>query len=69
MRSSIGQGSMFEVIVPLADAADFVPAKKRFADKLPVTSLHGTTVLCIDNEHTILEGMQTDYSVNGAPHH
>jgi CheY-like chemotaxis protein len=66
MRSRLGRGSSFEVIVPLADAADFVPAKKRSADKLPVSSLQGTTVLCIDNEHTILEGMHGLLSKWGA---
>ena len=66
MRSSIGQGSTFEVVVPLADAADFVPAKKKFTDKFPVASLHGTTILCVDNEHTILEGMHGLLSKWGA---
>ncbi|MGI9223612.1 MAG: NahK/ErcS family hybrid sensor histidine kinase/response regulator [Woeseiaceae bacterium] len=66
MRSSIDQGSTFEVIVPLADAADFVPARKRSADKLPVSSLQGTTILCVDNEHTILEGMHGLLSKWGA---
>ena len=66
MRSSIDQGSTFEVIVPRAEAADFVPAKKRSADKMPVSSLQGTTVLCIDNEYSILEGMHGLLSKWGA---
>ena len=66
MHSSIDQGSTFEVIVPLADAADFIPARKRSADKLPVSSLQDTTILCVDNEHTILEGMHGLLSKWGA---
>jgi signal transduction histidine kinase len=66
MHSSIDQGSTFEVLVPLADAADFVPARKRSADKLPVSSLQDTTILCVDNEHTILEGMHGLLSKWGA---
>jgi Na+/proline symporter/signal transduction histidine kinase len=66
MRSVLGRGSTFEVIVPLADAADFVPPRKRASDRQAASSLSGTTILCIDNEHSILDGMHGLLSKWGA---
>jgi len=66
MRSELGKGSTFEVAVPFADGADRVPLVRAKVDRLPAASLEGTTVLCIDNEHTILDGMHGLLSKWGA---
>jgi len=66
MRSDIDRGSIFEVLVPLADRADAVPTVRSFIDKAPASSLDGTIILCVDNEHSILEGMQGLLSKWGA---
>jgi Na+/proline symporter/signal transduction histidine kinase len=66
MRSEIDRGSTFEVLVPRADRADAVPAVRGLIDKAPASSLDGTIILCVDNEHTILEGMQGLLSKWGA---
>jgi CheY-like chemotaxis protein len=66
MRSVLGSGSIFEVIVPMADAADFVPPRRLVADRQSASSLNGTTILCIDNEHEILDGMHGLLSKWGA---
>jgi CheY-like chemotaxis protein len=66
MRSEIDRGSVFEVLVPLANPADARPAVVSLIDKAPASSLDGTIILCVDNEHTILEGMQGLLSKWGA---
>ena len=66
MRSEIDRGSTFEVLVPLADRAEAAPTIRSMIDKAPVSSLDGTIILCIDNEHSILEGMQGLLSKWGA---
>ena len=66
MRSEIDRGSTFEVLVPLANRADARPAVGSLIDKAPASSLDGTIILCVDNEHTILEGMQGLLSKWGA---
>jgi len=58
MRSEIGKGSTFEVAVPLADGADRAPIVRERSDRLPAVSMDGAIVLCIDNEHTVLDGMR-----------
>jgi signal transduction histidine kinase len=57
LKSKFGRGSRFSVAVPLAAAAvdkPVLPALPRSA----AGSLAGTTVLCIDNEPSILDGMR-----------
>ncbi len=56
--SSVGRGSMFAVEVPLGP---LLPAEAPAArDAAPVAApLAGMTVLCIDNEPAILDGMRT----------
>jgi CheY-like chemotaxis protein len=56
--STVGRGSRFSVEVPHSSAA---PAKEPARQLLPIDrgQLAGIAVLCIDNEHTILEGMET----------
>ncbi len=66
MRSKIDRGSTFEVLVPLADRADAMPTFRGLIDKAPASSLDGTIILCVDNEHSILEGMQGLLSKWGA---
>ena len=58
VRSVSGRGSKFSVEVPLTAAA---PASQPQQGVLTIdrTQLLGTTVLCIDNEPTILDGMDT----------
>lgn len=57
MRSEIGKGSTFEVVVPLADGSDRAPIVREKPDWLPAASMDGAIVLCVDNEHTVLDGM------------
>jgi CheY-like chemotaxis protein len=58
VRSQAGQGSRFSVEVPLSSAA---PVKQQQPGFVSVdrTKLQGMTVLCIDNEPKILDGMET----------
>ena len=58
LRSRVGHGSAFEVSVPhtaavLATTAAMPPPAA------PLGQVAGTTVLCIDNEQAVLEGMET----------
>jgi Na+/proline symporter/signal transduction histidine kinase len=55
VRSWPGRGSVFSVRVPLAVTAPTVPTMAT----LPADALGGTRVLCIDNEDSILIGMQS----------
>jgi len=57
MRSEIDRGSTFEVLVPRAEKVDVVPVDHPVPDRVPASSLDGSMILCVDNEHTILEGM------------
>jgi DNA-binding NtrC family response regulator len=58
VRSRLGQGSCFSVTVPLATPAAIenrVQELSAVGEKAP---LQGLTVLCVDNEPDILEGMK-----------
>ena len=57
MRSRIDAGSTFEVIVPRAARIEISATDPKSPDSFPASSLNGASILCIDNEHTILEGM------------
>ncbi|MGD2127705.1 MAG: PAS-domain containing protein [Lysobacterales bacterium] len=58
VRSTPGKGSCFSITVPLAESGA-VAAKTGTADaRRDSARLEGQTVLCIDNEPEILEGMQ-----------
>jgi Na+/proline symporter/signal transduction histidine kinase len=57
LKSKFGRGSRFSVAVPLASAAVDKPALP-VIPRSPAGSLAGTTVLCIDNEPSILDGMR-----------
>ena len=56
MRSELGVGSCFEIVVPRAEPVRrHVPAA---AEPRPLSSMDGQHVLCVDNEPDILDGMQ-----------
>jgi CheY-like chemotaxis protein len=57
MRSAVGTGSRFSVEVPLSTAKVAASHPQRQATGLDPTQLAGLTVLCIDNDHQILDGM------------
>ncbi len=58
VNSSVGRGSQFSVEVPLSAA---IPPRQqpRVAREVDRVQLSGITVLCIDNELAILDGMET----------
>jgi CheY-like chemotaxis protein/anti-sigma regulatory factor (Ser/Thr protein kinase) len=56
--SEVGRGSRFAVTVPLSNAvAVELPARDDI--RVDASQLVGTTVLCIDNEPSVLDGMET----------
>ena len=57
LRSRTGQGSVFSVRVPLARAKPKPAAETVSRPARPPSNLAGLTVLCIDNEPQILDGM------------
>ena len=58
LKSNVGRGSRFSIDVPRGKGLAGAP-KLRAVPRVDVSRLDGTTVLCIDNEHAILDGMQT----------
>ena len=56
MRSELGVGSCFEIVVPRAAPGRRKPPAA--AEPRAVSSMDGQHVLCIDNEPDILDGMQ-----------
>jgi CheY-like chemotaxis protein len=58
LKSNVGRGSRFSVEVPRAIATVGEPVLQA-VPKIAAGRLTGTVVLCIDNERTILDGMQT----------
>src|SRR5262249_44282028 len=58
VSSAVGRGSQFSVEVPLSAV---IPATQhqRMAREVDRVQLSGITVLCIDNDLTILDGMET----------
>jgi len=57
LKSNVGRGSRFSVEVPRASVA-IVEPMPHAVRKAATGQLAGTVVLCIDNERTILDGMQ-----------
>ncbi len=57
VRSRIGHGSMFSISVPLGRARFDAP-REEGRGELPVDSLAGLRVLCVDNDREILDGMR-----------
>jgi Na+/proline symporter/signal transduction histidine kinase len=58
VNSAVGRGSQFSVEVPLS-AAIPVSQHQRVGREIDRVQLSGITVLCIDNELAILDGMET----------
>jgi signal transduction histidine kinase len=58
LRSAVGRGSRFSIEVPLSSAAPQVQSQREAAN-VDRGRLLGTTVLCIDNEPQVLDGMDT----------
>ena len=58
LNSATGHGSRFSVEVPLAAAAAAAVPVQPHIKRADAWQLAGTTVLCLDNERTILDGMQ-----------
>jgi CheY-like chemotaxis protein len=56
--STVGRGSQFSVDVPLSTAVP-VSQEQREAREVDRVQLSGIAVLCIDNDLTILDGMET----------
>jgi Na+/proline symporter/signal transduction histidine kinase len=56
--STVGRGSHFSVEAPLSAAVP-VKQQQRMAREVDRIQLSGITVLCIDNDLTILDGMET----------
>ncbi|MBI3146540.1 MAG: PAS-domain containing protein [Pseudogulbenkiania sp.] len=61
VRSRFGRGSLFGVVVPYGEAAAVGPAPQPDVPQPLTTTAHrlGATILLIDNEASILEGMST----------
>ena len=57
LRSELGKGSCFEVIVPRAAGDVGLDASAQRQEARPASALDGQVVLCIDNEREILDGM------------
>ena len=58
LNSTAAGGSHFAVAVPLSNAAP-VELPARDASRIDPSQLAGTTALCIDNEPSVLDGMET----------
>ena len=58
VSSAVGRGSQFSVEVPLS-AAIPMSQHQRVAREVDRVQLSGITVLCVDNELAILDGMET----------
>ena len=56
--SVVGRGSRFSVEVPVAAVPAAVPVQHEIA-RADMRQLAGTAVLCVDNDASILDGMQT----------
>ncbi|KRW61903.1 hybrid sensor histidine kinase/response regulator [Pseudomonas sp. TTU2014-080ASC] len=59
VRSWLGKGSVFSVTVPVAAVTETPRQEPRRAKEAGTQALAGTRVLCIDNEDTILTGMDS----------
>jgi signal transduction histidine kinase len=58
VRSWLGKGSVFSVTVPIASSGSRI-AKPSSGSEAPQTALTGVQVLCVDNEDSILTGMNS----------
>jgi Na+/proline symporter/signal transduction histidine kinase/CheY-like chemotaxis protein len=58
VRSAVGRGSLFAVEAPRSAAATVAQLPRRIP-RIEPGQLTGTTVLCVDNEPAVLDGMET----------
>ncbi len=58
LRSEVGKGSSFEILVPRATRAGAISSRPKAPQQRSASSLDGQFVLCIDNEDDILDGMR-----------
>ncbi|MGF7163095.1 Na+/proline symporter/signal transduction histidine kinase/ActR/RegA family two-component response regulator [Rhodoligotrophos appendicifer] len=63
VRSKIGRGSVFAIHLPTTGRASQAPKVR--LPRIPTAHLNGISVLCIDNEAAILEGMESLLSAWG----
>ena len=66
LRSELGHGSCFEVLVPRVQARRPDGAKPAAAEQRAASSVDGQFIVCIDNEKDILDGMHGLLSKWGA---
>lgn len=59
LRSRVGRGTMFGVVIPVAEPAKIIALAAGERIATPSQPLGGMTVLAIDNEPRILEGLRT----------
>ncbi len=57
LKSREGHGTDFRVVIPLAEPVEAQSDAAPLAPEVRQTALAGLSVLCIDNERTILDGM------------
>ena len=58
LKSELGTGSCFEIVVPRGKDTESGEADAPAADPRPATSIGGQCIICIDNETDILDGMR-----------
>ena len=66
LRSELGKGSSFEVVVPKASRQQKTAAAPAAREQRSAASLNGEYILCIDNQQDILDGMHGLLSKWGA---
>jgi Na+/proline symporter/signal transduction histidine kinase len=66
LRSVLGEGSCFEVLVPRADNECLPPERLAPKEQRAASQLGNQVVLCVDNEQEILDGMHGLLSKWGA---
>jgi Na+/proline symporter/signal transduction histidine kinase/ActR/RegA family two-component response regulator len=57
LRSTLGKGSCFEVVVPRGTGTARAPAAPDSVEHVATTAIDDQVVLCVDNEREILDGM------------
>lgn len=66
LRSELGKGSCFEVLVPRAQGKDAAGTAPAIRESRAASSIDGQIVVCVDNEKDILDGMHGLLSKWGA---
>jgi Na+/proline symporter/signal transduction histidine kinase/ActR/RegA family two-component response regulator len=66
LRSELGRGSCFEVVVPRGACKDLPASAPSVTEQRAVSSISGQAIICIDNEREILDGMHGLLSKWGA---